>query len=178
MNLRAYETGTDEIRLTLHSGELVNLRALRPDQIEIDDIAHALSQQCRFVGHSPQYYSVAQHSVIVSTMVPAAFALAALLHDASEAYLGDVSHFLKHSPELACYRAFEDEIQGTINERYGLPREIPEVVKLADRTLTDLEWRQFMLREPVTFAEALVPQSSSWSRSSFLRRFRQLEAGA
>jgi hypothetical protein len=83
------------------------------------DIAHALSNTCRFTGHTTSFYSVAQHSVQVALLVPQPLQLAALLHDASEAYLCDFARPLKHRPEMQFYRDAEDRLQQAIFARYG-----------------------------------------------------------
>jgi hypothetical protein len=174
--MKAYEAGENEIRLTVHTGAVLNLRELALDDIRIEDIAHSLAHTCRFAGHCPTFYTVAQHSVTVSEMVPAEHALAALLHDGSEAYLGDVTHFLKHAPELAGYRAIEAQVQALIFERFGCPREMHEKIKLADRTLTDLEWRQMMMREQFACFAPIIPVGFHTARQAFLRRFVELMA--
>lgn len=63
----------------------------RPEDVDVRDIAHALSNLCRFAGHTKTAYSVAQHCVLAARLAPPASKLAALLHDANEAYMGDVA---------------------------------------------------------------------------------------
>lgn len=77
------------------TGKKIDLLEPSPDDICKEDIAHALSQICRFCGHCDEFYSVAQHSVLVKRIAPPEFAIEALLHDAHEAYLGDVTRPLK-----------------------------------------------------------------------------------
>src|ERR1035441_1601867 len=84
-----------------------------PADIRIEDIAHALSNQCRFGGHTREFYSVAEHSVRVSQLCTPENALWGLLHDASEAYLSDVTAPITELPQLEAYRAAERSLQGT-----------------------------------------------------------------
>lgn len=83
-------------RLITCTQELVNPLELRPQEINIWDIAHPLSQICRFTGHSPFHYSVAQHCCLLAQRVPEELKLQALLHDAAEAYLNDIAGPIKH----------------------------------------------------------------------------------
>jgi hypothetical protein len=78
------------------SGVLIDINNPTPEMICIDDIATALSKICRFGGHSNDFYSVAQHSVVVANLAPEYLCREALLHDATEAYLGDVIKPLKN----------------------------------------------------------------------------------
>jgi uncharacterized protein len=108
------------------SGRWVNPFDPDPDQLDAGDIARALANQCRFGGHSRVFYSVAQHSVIVSEQVEqrggdAEDAFAALMHDATEAYLGDMPHPLKHrSPLGAAFKVAEDRLEVAIRDRFGM----------------------------------------------------------
>ena len=91
----------------------------RPGDVRIADIAHSLSMQCRYGGHSPQFYSVAEHSVLLSRRVSPENQLWALMHDSPETYLKDTIRPIKRSfPELA---TMEDTIMGVIAKKYGLP---------------------------------------------------------
>lgn len=174
----AYDAeGTGEIRITLHSGRRIDLRNLEPADIRIEDIAHALSNLCRFNGHVPKFYSVAQHCVIVASLLPAELRLQGLLHDASEAYIGDVSHFLKHSAYMAGYREFEAILEEKISARFSLPFPLHEKVKHADRTACDIEWRQMMRGESISFLETIEPLSPARARAAFLDEYRRLASG-
>jgi hypothetical protein len=103
----------------------------RPDDICIEDIAHGLSMCCRYAGQCPKFYSVAEHSVYVAEWMldgRSRRALVGLLHDASEAYLGDMTRPVKRRmPE---YQAAEKRLQRCIHERFGLLdiAENPELV--------------------------------------------------
>lgn len=124
-----------------HSGRAFDLLDPQPDQIDIEDIAWALSHLCRFTGHSRRPYSVAEHSVRVYAIVAVAqgsgsnlAGRVALLHDASEAYLGDVSSPLKRL--LPAYVELEAKVQDAIHARFGMPptRELSPALVEAVRT--------------------------------------------
>lgn len=84
-----------------HTGKKFKPFNPRTEDIDIEDIAHALSNICRFNGHVNQFYSVAEHSVLVSVLCPEELKLKGLLHDAAEAYLGDVPSPLKTESQEA-----------------------------------------------------------------------------
>src|SRR5919206_1056969 len=128
------------------SGRWVNPFDPDPEQLDAGDIARALANQCRFGGHSRVFYSVAQHSVIVSRLVEerggdVEDAFAALMHDATEAYLGDMPHPLKHrSPLGADFKAAEENLERAIRARFRIKADVPQI-KSADRALLATERR-------------------------------------
>lgn len=156
----------------------------RADEVYIDDIAHALSNQCRFAGHCREFYSVAQHSVLVSYQVPAEDALWGLLHDASEAYLVDLPRPVKRASEIGvAYTRAETAVMAVICDRFGLPREEPSSIKEADNVVLMTEARDIMMPPPVPWRESGIkplPLSiMTWTpvqaKRRFLDRFEDLE---
>ena len=172
------------------SGRRVSAFEPEPADIDAADIAHALANQCRFGGHSRVFYSVAQHSCVVADLVAARGAspddvLWALLHDASEAYLVDLPHPLKHRTPLGeLYREVEQRLQRTICERFDLPFEPPVALKAVDRSVLATErrellgvawhWPELEGVEPVELE--LAPWDPPRAEAEFLARLESLEA--
>jgi hypothetical protein len=157
--------------------------------IVLEDIAHALSLQCRFVGHVRQFYSVAQHAVLVSYACEPADALWGLLHDASEAYLSDIASPVKRLAPMAPYRGAEAALQLCIYKHFGLAGVEPDSVRAADRLLCALEARSLLgplleawpreIRElpPSASAIRIVPWLPAAAEKKFLARFAELTVG-
>lgn len=100
-------------------------------QINIEDIAHSLSMQCRFGGHCSRFYSVAEHSVFVSHIVQPENALEALLHDSSEGYVTDLpTPIKKMCPD---FETLEHKFYAKICRKFGIPFDMTLEVKIADR---------------------------------------------
>lgn len=116
----------------------------KPEDIDINDIAHALANLCRFTGHCREFYSVAQHAVHVSQLVEPADQLWALLHDGAEAYLNDLARPVKRCASLRAYREAEDYLQSLIYAKFGLLGSEPASVKRADAQMLNIEARQLM----------------------------------
>ena len=130
--------------ICLYSGRSLQPLNARPSDICIEDIAHALANQCRFGGHTKRFYSVAEHSIYVSRLVPKEQRLAALLHDASEAYLIDLPTPLKVLPEFAAYRQAEEHLMQVIGEALGFnPQPTFELME-ADQQMLAHEMRELI----------------------------------
>lgn len=151
--------------------------------IKIEDIAHALSNICRFGGHVRQFYSVAQHSVFVSNIVAPKHALAGLLHDAAEAYIVDVSSPLKSL--LRDYKRIERHIERAVRAHFGIPLVMHKEVKHADRVALATERRDLMpydsqpwpcLRGVAAWdGSSLIPLAPSAARNQFLACYNKLK---
>jgi hypothetical protein len=127
----------------------------RPEDVDIVDVAHALAHVSRYGGHC-QFYSVAEHSVLVSHMVPPEYALIGLLHDAPEAYIADVIRPVKRIlTRENLYFSLEQRIWEVIARRYGVAATLPEAVKVADTSICIVEQR------------ALHPRAQAWDFTGF-----------
>jgi hypothetical protein len=162
-----------------HSGRTVDLLAFLPIDVDIEDIAHALSREPRYGGHLDAHYSVAQHSVLVSMCAADEDELWGLLHDASEAYIKDIPKPLKQSVVFEPYRRLERHITKCVCRRYGLSDEEPASVKVADRVVAEWEERDLrgIDRPDCRVKGALVPWDADTAKAVFLKRFRNLYRG-
>lgn len=151
----------------------------RACEVDIYDIAVALGNECRYAGQVEDHYSVAQHSVYVSYQVPDEHALVGLMHDAPEAYCKDIHRPIKRY--LAGYSHIEDGIWRVIAERFGMPYEMPECVKVADDAVLLAEKAQIVGPSPAEWSVPGTPASiriAQWTprqaRFAFLSRFKYL----
>ena len=170
-----------------YGGKHVHPLSPAPGEIDIDDIARSLSHVCRFLGHVEEFFSVAQHSVLVSQLVPRADALWGLLHDAAEAYLCDLPSPVKREPQMEMYRVAEERLLACVAQKFGLAPEMPQSVKEADRILLATEFRDLTTVDDLDWIVAecgvepldhrmytIDPWPSVVAEDNFLRRFREL----
>lgn len=151
----------------------------QPADIDIIDIAHALSMQCRYNGHTRRFYSVAEHSVLTSLHVAPENALWGLLHDATEAYVGDMVSPLK--VHMQAYRDVEDRVMSAIAARFGLREPAPAQIKDVDTRLR-LDERAALMAAPAgdwqIEGELLGAEVRGWepaeARRAFLSRYAEL----
>ena len=138
-----------------YTGKLVDLQNPERASIDIEDIAHALSQLCRFAGHTNRFYSVAQHSIIVAQNVSPQHTLYGLLHDAAEAYMVDMPKPLKDM--LPEYKVIEKRLETVIFKRFGLyDAVIPNEVDAIDKRLVYTEAIELGLR-PQLWCDNITP---------------------
>ncbi|MDH2399207.1 hypothetical protein ABIB85_007490 [Bradyrhizobium sp. JR1.5] len=129
--------------IMLQSGAWFDFAAPHASPFTIEDIAHGLAHICRYSGQCNGFYSVAEHSLLVSETATG-FELEALMHDAAEAFLGDITRPLKQM--LPEYKRIEGEVERAIFSRFGIQTPIPREVKQADLRVLAAEQRQIMPR--------------------------------
>lgn len=132
--------------IATYTGKAFSVMSPDATRISIHDIAHALSNSCRWTGHVRRFYSVAQHSVLVAKWLKdnghnEETQLLGLLHDASEAYISDISRPVKE--HLANYGTIEAALMKVILAKYDMP-ELWSAIKVADDALLVTEWRDLM----------------------------------
>jgi len=163
------------------TGRIVRPLTPTPGMIDIVDIGHALSNNCRFTGHVRSFYSVAQHSVLASAVMGDDETRKwALLHDASEAYLSDLARPIKYQEGLGdIYRQAEKALMAVVVERFGLSPEMPDAVKAVDDALLRSEQRDLMpdlLRVPGDdyYPYMIEPWSPAQAKERFMETARVL----
>ena len=142
--------------VTTYSGVKFFVEDCNIAEVPIEDIAHALAMNCRFNGHLDQFYSVAQHSVIVSSLVPSEHRMTALLHDVSEAFLPDMPRPFKQY--IGGFQDYEDRIDRAVADTYGTTYPLPESVKYIDKNIVRDE-AEAMYRVPpdwITYYESVA----------------------
>lgn len=147
MSLDEVSSSPDPRRITdsvilLGSGHYFDFDNPEGSIFTIHDIARSLSNLCRFTGHVKHYYSISQHCVMMSRVVPSEHALAALLHDATEAFINDLSRPLKR--RCPDYRMIEERIEPAVMDRFGVPYPFHPCVLEADMRMQMTEQRQLM----------------------------------
>lgn len=175
--------------MTLSSGDRIDPLHPSVEDIHISDIAHSLSMQCRYNGHTGGHYSVARHSLIVSQLLYedpwaidadwpspkngmediALLALTGLLHDAAEAYLGDMIRPLKHGPETGrAYLEAEKKLEAVIFKRFGIKWPLAPIIGKADTYV--------LLEKELSGVQLRWTWDSTWrtDEDEFLERYREL----
>lgn len=172
--------------IALLSGAMFNYNKPEESDVTIDDIATALSNVCRFSGHLPRFYSVAQHLVNTSRIVKPEFAFTALMHDTAEAFTNDLPTPLKFA--LPIFKELEIKIESTMGNRFGFSYPYPAEVKLADTQMLLLE--KNYVKEDTTVWEYYgdvkfehlkeLVDLGSWqprrAKREFLERYNELKA--
>ncbi len=181
------ETAQEETRSNmerLHTGDTIRtfkglyIDVFNPDPatIDIEDIAHALSQVCRFAGHTPKFYSVAQHCTECVTQMRLKLGnpskkilLTMLMHDAAEAYIGDMARPIKR--RLPQYKQAELILEAVIGEKFGLDFPFPPIIKTIDNLMLEIEHDSVILKN--NFFQILSPSDAE---GRFLNVFTALHS--
>ncbi len=151
------------------SGQYVNVFEPNPDTLLIEDIAHALSNQCRFGGHLPEFYSVAQHSLLCYEIAPDEFKYDALMHDASEAYLLDFPKPIK--VEMPQYNEVEHNLMMVLAKKFNFNYPKSPAVENVDVHLLNWEWNVIMLQNMDNGFPKIRCMQPQEAREEFLKAY-------
>lgn len=169
--------------ISTYSGNKFHIFNPKLNDIDVNDIAHCLSMLCRFNGHCQKFYSVANHSVLVSQIIDPQYALEGLMHDATEAFIGDMVRPLK--VWMQDFMDVEHKIERAIDRRFKLnsSKVCKRAIKVADNIALITEARDLVNQENCLWEfgkditpikQKIVPWSQSKSEKKFLERFYQL----
>lgn len=167
--------------IATYSGAHFNLDTLDVGNIPLEDIAHALSMNCRYNGHIKNFYSVAEHCVAVSYLVPKEDALWGLMHDATEAFVPDIPRPFK--PYIGGFQEVENRIMSSIILWYDLEDKEPESVRYIDHNIVREE-SLLLFVQPPGWVNAYHPlpkarkyingESPARAKQMWLERFKEL----
>lgn len=170
--------------ISLLSGGQFNYNNPEESDVTIEDIGGALANICRFSGHLPRFYSVAQHLVNTSYIVPPEHAFDALMHDTAEAFTNDLPTPLKWA--FPIFKELEVKIESAMGEKFGFNYPYPDAVKKADtemllleKVYVKLDNSEWPLYNDIEFEHQLDKVDlTSWrpgiAKKKFLTRFEEL----
>lgn len=178
-------SGTKRCTIQTFTGKPFSFDEAEWNIVDPVDIAHALSNICRFTGNCTKFYSVAEHSVRVSQMLPDHLALQGLLHDALEAYTGDISTPMKNTLDVLTnggFRIWETMLECDIRTKLGLPTKFDPLVKQADLKDYGAALRDIMVepqfehdyKPPVT-TRPIEGWSNKMAEFEFIKRWVELD---
>jgi hypothetical protein len=153
--LGQYPTALKNSYIPTFTGKVFNVTFPSSRDISIRDIAHSLSMQCRFGGHCQQFYSVAEHSLILSHLVDKKIALYALLHESPHAYIHDV--VIPLQPLFPGYQEMANRIWAMVAKRFRLSPVIPLAIRNADLKLRASEIEYLLLPTTRTWLQGVTP---------------------
>ena len=163
--------------LSTYSGKKLHPLVPELSQIDIEDIAHGLAYQGCFRGQTHYYYSVAQHSLIVASLVPVQYRLAALLHDATVAYFGEMTPLIRQLlPDIS---RMEKSVMAAIGEKFGIAEFDSKIIERAHLIAAATEQRDLRPHFAKPSSLAPIPRSIDFmspeeAKYQFIELFNKL----
>jgi hypothetical protein len=176
--------------LLTYTGKIVTPFDMKPEMIDIRDIAKSLSMQARFLGHTEDFYSVAQHCYEGAVYMSEDWRsprerMAFLLHDAAEAYMCDIPSPIKHHPIMKKYHDAQDRLQELIDKKYEVTKwaEMP-IIKVVDSRMLSTEKRDIRKTDdkwPVErhfppYSRRIWPNNHVQANAAYLFEFSRLRS--